>query len=484
MTRWEKSYRCFAATRPAEAIDREALQFLKGIPAENPILVACSGGADSVYLLLTLLSLFESQKERLHVLHFNHGLRGAAAEADADFVTNLANELQLKVEVGRPVGDLSDDEAALRDARYSWMLDRYAEVNAGALALGHHADDLMESLLMGVLTGSGPAGLASPMPVKRFADGHVRLRPLLPLRRVDIESALKDFRMPWREDSSNADTRYTRNWLRMNILPLLKEYMPQDILTAGQRSRQLMAEAIEAIDHQLQSLNLETRNPESLNISPLIGQPSAIIRRGLSGWWIRHHPDHPLPKSVTDQLVQAVSANFGSPALTFGPGLALSLEENQIKLHDQSSEPEEWPDLTWSDLSKPVELPTGAHLEANYRVWDILAGAPYLAANASSEAWLKLDPSEPLQVRQWQPGDKYRPLGAPGRRKLQDLFTDAKLTAEQKLELPVILNKEDEIIWVPGFPPADQFKICPESNSALQLTYIQHSTAFPEQHGG
>ncbi|MEX0320797.1 MAG: tRNA lysidine(34) synthetase TilS [Puniceicoccaceae bacterium] len=486
MTRWEKCYRCFAATRPAEAIDREVLQFLKELPKEKTILIACSGGADSVYLLLTLLSLFNSEKERLVILHFNHGIRGADAEADASFVTNLASELGLKVEVGRPGKIPSSDEAALREARYSWMIGQYTNHGAGALALGHHADDLMESLLMGVMTGAGPAGLASPMPVKQFADGHVRLRPLLPLRRSDIESALKSFHMPWREDSSNMDTRYTRNWLRMNILPLLKEYMPQDILSAGQRTRQLMAEAMDAIDTNLQSLQLETRNPKSLSITPLLGQPAAIIRRGLTAWWIRHNPTFLLPKSIADQLVQAISSNTPNLALALNPDLDLVIEKETLSCRKNGSEPVAWSPVSWTELSESLALPTGATLRASTR--DVNPSSPstasYLKADPATEAWLDLDPSQPLTVRQWQAGDKYRPLGAPGRRKLQDLFTDQKLSAEQKQELPVILNQKDEIVWVPGFPPADQFKICPESKSALQLTYIQHSTAFPEDHGG
>ncbi len=488
MTRWEKNYRCFTVTRPAEAIDREVLQYLRSLPREKPILVACSGGADSVYLLLTLLSLFDSEKERLHVLHFNHGIRGADAEADANFVMKLARDLQVRAEVGRPREALSEDEAGLRDARYSWMRERYADLDAGALALGHHADDLSESLLMGVLTGGGPAGLASPMPVKRFSDGHVRMRPLLPLRRSQIETALKTFHMPWREDASNADTRYTRNWLRMNILPLLKEYMPQDILAAGQRTRQLMAEAIEAIDRQLESLQLETGNPESVNIQALLGQPAAIIRRGLNAWWIRHYPVTPLPKSITDALVSEIQSQHSDLNLNLNPDLNLILSGEILSLHRNFPvQTTPWTNaIIWQNLFDPLSLPTGASLCASARELDpsSLKPAPYLSVNPSREAWLDLNPSEPLTVRKWQPGDKYRPLGAPGRRKLQDLFTDAKLSAEQKLSLPVILNKDAEIVWVPGFPPANQFRICPESNSALQLTYKQHSTAFPDHYGG
>jgi tRNA(Ile)-lysidine synthase len=413
---------------------------------------------------------------RLRVCHFNHGLRGAESDADEAFVRAMAEGLGLPFESGRPQQPLETDEASLRAARYGWLGEVYRRSGACAIALGHHGDDLLESMLMGLFSGSGPAGMATPMPVKRFADGHVRIRPLLGLKREQIERSLQSLAIPWREDSSNADSAYTRNWVRMELLPQLRSRFPQDIFSGAQRTRTLMQESLDALDAVARALAIDISDPEVVDLNRLKDSEPAIARRLLMAWWLRHYPDLRLPADAADQLVPAICS--GRETVVSIGRMAddslqvLELTAGFLRLGDErKASPQPWPTAHWLPAAGPLFLPDGSLLSAGEQV---LAGdQPYLDADPVREAWLA-GTGAVLQVRGWQAGDRYRPLGAPGTRKLQDLFTDAKIPIEQRHQLPVILNDKNAILWVPGFPPAQAFKVCLNHKSALKLTYHGH----------
>ena len=493
MTNWQEISRCFAALRPSQWVDPKVTAYLESVSTDRPILVACSGGADSVFLTLALVALYPSQSRRFQLVHYNHGIRGKAADADAAFVEELGRGLGLPVEIGQSVDRLSPDEASLRKARYQWFLEVYFRENASALVLGQHGDDVLESLLMGVLSGSGPAGLASPMPVRTFPDGHSRLRPLLSLKREQIIKTLETLEIPWREDASNQDKTYTRNWLRAEIIPALRTRFPQEIYSATFRTRKLMEECVATLDTEIAALQLDESNPSEFFAQQLAGRSEGLVRRALMAWWIRHHADNSLSAAATDALVEVISRNLVGAKIPVGKitgaeSVAQVLEWSKDGVlflapeHRTESEPWSAP-AHWQWLAGPLFLPDGAALSAE--LVELSAGdeSPYKAADPYQEAWLSgVDGT--LYVRQWQPGDRYQPLGSPGRRKLQDLFGDAKLNSEQKQGLPVILNEDGAIVWVPGFPPADAFKICQNDKSALQLTYNPQFTGFPKHHGG
>ncbi len=488
MPDWTEISRCFSALRPAEWIDPKVSAFLRSLEADRTLLIACSGGADSVFLSLAMRALFPDDPQRLVIAHFNHQLRGAESDGDQAFVEEMAAGLGLRCLAGRPKAPLESDEALLREARYGWLGEAYESERAAGLAVGHHADDLLESLLMGVLTGSGPSGLASPMPVRRFSDGQVRLRPLLGLTRERIHRTLRSLGVPWREDRSNADPAHTRNWLRLEIIPRLAGRIPQDLHVAAQRTRELQEECLEALDASILRLGIDFSDPDFLDTSSLKKEPAGLVRRAFMAWWMRWHAADLLPKAVVDQVLGVIQSGREGEAVTLpgeavapprylrmGTGNRLSLESPPVPLS--------WPaGCHWSGESGPLFLPDGSSL----RLQVVPLGPEdtrYRRADPRREAWLE-GVAGPLYIRQWQAGDRYQPLGAPGRRKLQDIFSDAKLKAEQKHRLPVIVDDNGDILWVPGFPPAHRFRICHFAKSALQLTYSTHSSAFRLNHGG
>jgi tRNA(Ile)-lysidine synthase len=195
-------------------------EFLSSLsPQPRGIVVAVSGGADSVALLRSLVEVFPG---RLVVAHFNHGLRGLESDADADFVTLLAGSLELECRTIRRTLTGSNLEAAARDARYSWLGSVAESENCDCIATGHTLDDQAETVLFRILRGTGIAGLAGIYPIRTLTPTINVLRPLLFVSRPHIHQYLLSLSQPFRTDSSNLDRRFTRNRIRHDLLPLLQ----------------------------------------------------------------------------------------------------------------------------------------------------------------------------------------------------------------------------------------------------------------------
>jgi tRNA(Ile)-lysidine synthase len=211
-----------------------------------PVVVAVSGGADSV-ALLRILDRLRLPAARLWVAHFHHGLRGADADADEQFVARLAGSLKLGYRVGRaPHGQLAATgdglEAAARRARYAFLTDAAEQIGARYVAIAHTADDQAETILHRVLRGTGPAGLAG-MPPLRMLDGAVSMvRPLLAVRRQELRDYLQAVGQDWREDATNAGTDATRNWIRHEMLPAVAARVNPGVVDALLRLGTLAAE--------------------------------------------------------------------------------------------------------------------------------------------------------------------------------------------------------------------------------------------------
>jgi len=242
----------------------ELLEFesrlLRAWPAERwqdvSVVVAVSGGADSVGLLCGLARLKSAGGGRLSLAHFNHALRGAESDADERFVTALADRLGIACQIGRPApGELlqmnADGlEAAARGARYHFLQSAAAAVGARYVATGHTADDQVETILQRILRGTGLGGLAGMRRARPLGPAVTLLRPLLGVRREEIRVYLRSVGQPWREDSSNARTEATRNWLRHELLPRVEQHVSPAAPAAILRLGQLAAEA-QAIIEQL-----------------------------------------------------------------------------------------------------------------------------------------------------------------------------------------------------------------------------------------
>jgi tRNA(Ile)-lysidine synthase len=422
------------------------------VRAGETVLVAVSGGVDSVVLLDCLHRLAPPLAFRLHVAHLDHGLRGEAGAADAAFVQELAGVLGLPATVKHlPPGALTARgrslQEAARAARYAFLAEAAEGAGAIRIAVAHTADDVAETVLMNLLRGSGPAGLRGIPPIR---DRRV-IRPLLTVRKEQVEAFARARRLRFRPDPSNADPRFLRNRIRQRLLPFLeKEFNPQ-VVECVARAAALLEE-----DHAyLEGEAVSVPGGIPLEITPLRALPAPVRRRVLlralrAG----------LPPGSRVRLEHVLAAEAllepggGSGAVRLPGALEARIQGERLVIGPPSQGGGDPPPL-------PVTLPLSGEVRwgsfrATARLGGEAAEGPRQATAGGRPCFcITLDADRlqlPLTLRSWQPGDAYRPKGAPGRRKLQDLFTDAKIPRGRRGRVPVLADAAG-VLWVAGFRP-------------------------------
>ncbi len=251
----------------------------------RPWIVAVSGGADSVALLLLLWAHWAPRRDRLVLAHFDHRVRGAASAADARFCQRLADGLGVIFESGKWQGGPQDpSEAEARAARQQFLETTRRRHRARWIWTGHQLDDVAETLLMRLGRGSGTAGLSAPRPIQDMADGvSRRLRPLLELRSKEIRAALKAAGGRWREDQSNQSSRFLRNRVRSDLIPLWENAMDRDAVAGAGLTRRLLDEDNAALDAWLDEIGpIDALG--RLSLHTLQDRPVAVWRRALRRW--------------------------------------------------------------------------------------------------------------------------------------------------------------------------------------------------------
>lgn len=298
-----------AALALASLLPRERLQAAACTAGERlrgPWAVAFSGGMDSLALLLLLWAHWPEQRGRLVALHFNHRLRGRAAQADATFCRRVCASLQIEIRVGRwTTAPREPSEADARTARHAFFREELRALRGRALWLGHQMDDVAESLLMRLARGSGLAGLAAPRPVQPMPAGRVHLRPLLTLRKDELAAALTEIRVAWREDATNAGTDYLRNRVRSTVIPPWIKAAGRDALAGAALSRSLIEEDDAALDAWMDEL--APFGPDgSVDLAKTAHRPVGLVRRILRRWLTDWCPETNLSRQGFEQLLALI----------------------------------------------------------------------------------------------------------------------------------------------------------------------------------
>jgi tRNA(Ile)-lysidine synthase len=407
----------------------------------------------------------------LRVLHLNHGLRGAESDADAAFVEKLARDIGLSF-VGDKLEGLPEEpsEALLRERR----LDFYRQSGCATVLLGHHADDVAETLLMRLSRGSGTEGLAAPLPTQRFSDGLALIRPLLAISKAKLLDALAKNGISWREDASNAAPDYFRNRVRADVLPALLAAAPGNARAGLARSHRLLAEDAKALNAWLNTLGLEIEAGKPLDLAVLRHTPVALWRRALQRWLAVNGLIERLSAAAVDTLLDELrtgkNGRFSAGARTW-----LVFDWGRLVLEKPAEgEVPPWPDVHLRP-GQTLHLPCGCELRAELVKLDVATREDICAGVFNNRSCVYLEANGlrfPLLVRQWRDGDRYLPLGAPGTRKLQDCFTDAKIPVRERKQLPIVCwGSGNIILWVPGLPPDEYVKVTTGTVLALRLTY-------------
>ncbi|SDR66495.1 tRNA lysidine(34) synthetase TilS [Opitutus sp. GAS368] len=269
--------------------------------------LAFSGGADSLALLLIFWAEGPGRWGRdFVVLHFNHRLRGKAADADEKFCAQVCAALGVTFVAGRwHKAPKAASEAAARTARFEFFGREMGRRKIRLLWLAHQQDDIAESLLMRLARGSGTGGLAAPRPVQAMGEGRLHLRPMLSLKKADLTAALKKAGAGWREDASNATDDHFRNRIRRRVLPAWIKAAGRDALAGAALSRELLDDDDAALEAWLDELKPLDRRGR-LDLGRLAGKPRALVRRALHRWLLAVRPETDLSRQGFNQLLAAV----------------------------------------------------------------------------------------------------------------------------------------------------------------------------------
>ncbi|MEW5761858.1 MAG: tRNA lysidine(34) synthetase TilS [Bacillota bacterium] len=458
---------------------RENLRRYAMVAPGDGVVAGVSGGPDSVALLDLLFRLREEFNLRLTVAHLNHMLRGREAEEDAAFVAGLAARYGLPftgervdVRAYRAVHGGSLEEAA-REVRYAFFARVAGETGAARVALGHNADDQAGTVLFHFLRGTGPAGLKGIPPVRGLF-----IRPLLTVRRAAIEAYLAERGLTARLDRSNLAPFYTRNRIRLFLLPLLeREYNPR-LVEALARLAEVCREEDAYLDDlaaaALEGARLEGGEGEvRLAADRVAGLPPALRRRVVRLAWREvaadeHPPDYPAVARVLDLLERpAGGRRVPLPRRVWAEKAHGALV---FTAHREAPAPA---------FARPLEVPgatpipeTGMIVESRLEPWD---GQLDLRALPPTEAVLDADRlAFPLTLRSRRRGDRFHPLGAPGKTRLKKFLIAAGIPRERRDRLPLVVDADGEIVWVAGVRPAETVRVREGTRRVLHLRLAQH----------
>jgi len=411
-------------------------------PADT-LLAAVSGGRDSMLLAM----LLKQAGYTFGIAHCNFQLRGAEADDEQQFTENLAQQLDVPFYTvnfdtqSYAVQKHISMQMAARELRYQWFEEIRAGFSYGKIVTAHHQNDSVETLLLNLTRGTGIAGLHGILP----QNGMI-VRPLLFLNRHEIDKIVTEEKLKYVEDSSNASSKYARNKIRLEVIPKLKELNPnleQTFDANMERFRELEA----LLDHRLQQLKIELLMENIGGIHIDIAkvktlEPKRLLLYGLLS-------PYGFNQTTINDIILSLYKHSGR---TFeSPGYALLLDRDQLIITKRKSESPgqvliqqdtqevEFGDYTLTMLHDDSAL--------------IVKGNP-MAFSADSTKLVY-----PLTLRSWQEGDHFYPLGMKGKKKLSDFFINEKLPLTQKNKVPVLVNGNNEIIWVCGLRPDDRYKV-------------------------
>ncbi len=493
-----------------ETIVGRVLRFAEARELMEPgtVVVAVSGGQDSVCLLDVLRRLRAELRIDLHVAHLNHMFRGAEAESEANYVRDLARGWGLPATVAaidvpayRARHRLAKPVAA-RYARYQFLAAVAGQVGSRQVAIGHTADDAVETLLMNLLRGAGIAGLRGILPSREMSPGQLGpplqggdwsegelpppqvplplvVRPILELFRAETEGYCRARGLAFRRDPSNLDMAYRRNWIRAELLPVLERHAP------GARDRLRNAADLLSDEYSVVARVVDRCWSE------LAGESAGRVEFGLEGWGR-------LETALQRQLLRRAMERLAGSLEGFG------------RLHVDAAEAL----IRRGAVGGRIELPRGLYLEKGYNsFWMVGPSAPPpsgLAAPAepiplavpgvvalpggvleserlevageaktvkeycSRSRWEAcLDAAKTgsvLWVRRRRRGDRFVPLGMEQAKKLQDFLVDEKVPREERDRIPLVATP-DQIAWVVGYRIDDRFKVSADTRQILRLRF-------------
>ncbi len=424
------------------------------LPDGKPVIVAVSGGADSVALLVGLHQLGYD----CIAAHCNYHLRGEESNRDMRAVQGLCAALGVDLYVRdfdvaaqrRLTGESL--EMACRTLRYQWFGDLLDRQRAQAIAVAHHREDNVETFFINLARGSGITGLGG----MRWRNGYV-IRPLLDFSRKDIEEFLKDENIGFVTDSTNLENDYVRNRWRNLVLPAIEELMPgsvQGIIS----SIAYLDENREFYQEQMGLKRDAYMHGGEIDLSSLLAQekqPRLVLFEILRPWGYNFSQIDNIITSASKSGLQFITDNC---VAELNRGLLRILRDKVTTKADSGVKVS-----LKRDILSPVHILISEHSVAQFK--------PVRDSKIAFFDIRMLEDNAEFELRHWQRGDRIAPFGMHGATKLvSDIFASAKLTAQEKRQA-WLLTRRDEILWIIGLRSSQSFSIGPETRRYLRLEF-------------
>ena len=479
-----------------QTIDRYGL-----LAGEGTVVVGVSGGPDSLCLLHVLNRLRGDYGIKVHVAHLDHRIRGVESQEDAAFVAKLAEEWDLPATIeARDVPKLARDsklaiEEAARQARYSFLARVALAVGAKRIAVGHNADDQVETIVMHWLRGAGLAGLRGMLPLTELREMRLEaawpdhppldlqlIRPLLEITRAEIEVYCQEHGLKPRFDRSNLDTTYYRNRLRHELIPYLETYNP-NIREVLRRSAWVISADYDFLQAELERVwptvvSSESSEAITFDLERWRALPTSQQRSTL------REAVHRLRRSLRNinwiHIENAVLALNEKPAgtqVTLPQGLMLSIGYDDFTIADEGYVPQvDWPLLFVESL--PIAVPGVTELpDSDWCLKAVIMerdelGQAHLDNPNPWQAFLDYEKTgSELVLRQRRPGDRFQPLGLGGHEKsLHTFMIDVKIPRSLRDFIPIVATSW-HIVWVAGWRIDERVKITESTKRILYLAF-------------
>ncbi|RZK49670.1 MAG: tRNA lysidine(34) synthetase TilS [Pedobacter sp.] len=423
---------------------------------QDRILLAVSGGKDSVLMA----HLFSKAGFSFAIAHCNFQLRGAESERDEAFVRQFAQQLQVPVFVKRfetksyAENNQVSIQMAARDLRYHWFNSLCEAEDFDYIASAHHQNDAMETLLWNLVRGTGIAGLHGILPKRKNL-----VRPLMFLTAEQIEKTVYQEKLAFVEDSSNAKTDYSRNLIRHEVVPVLKQLNPK-LEECFQENIRRFAEIEQFLDLQVESLKVQFfakdeggivyfNKQDALNLNPIGLLLFQLLKPyGFSGTNIR---------DIIDCLKRGESGRYFE-----NDSFQLRIDRDKVYLLPHSGNMVEQLSVQLGDNNFGTGYLSFVITEATQDIENSVQNAGFKAGEGIQSQQIRLDADRlefPLQLRYYRPGDKFKPLGMQGSKKISDFFIGLKIPQHQKHRIPLLCDAQDRIVWVIPYRMDNHYKI-------------------------
>lgn len=436
------------------------------------ILLAVSGGVDSMVLMDLFNRLREPRALTLLIAHLNHDLRGKQSDRDAVFVQEQAGKLELPFRVKKvDVQALAKEkklciEEAAREARFDFFEELLSELSVDRIALGHQADDQAETVLMNLIRGAGIRGLRGMVPRRDNV-----IHPLLFTTRNELILYAENRNIQYVTDTTNDDRKFLRNRIRCDVIPEMEKAFGRHVISAVQRSAASLREVEQYLSHQTEKAYQNTLVQESqqeivLDIHKFLSYFTAVQKMMILKVLEDAFPDESRTTHLVERIVELARAKKSGRTVSVGKKFKVECSGMQLVFQKEKN----ITDCISVQLNDSVHW----HLnnqEIRLEIHDKNVSDIQFDTNHMVEYFDLEKLKTPLILRSFRSGDRFKPLGMKGFKKLQDFFVDEKVPAFMRSRIPILLSGE-QIVWITGFRMDDRFKVGPDTNKVVRAECV------------